>query len=381
MKGQRKNIGVFYPVYFGCIVLFCALLAAGLWVLNSYLTAFEASQPIHGAEDMFQKYFSGEDYVLALTDSGYKVNSFETLETASDALVAMKEGKEVTFYAAASAEGEAVYNVVFVSPESEKEAEETETDGGEVSVQGIPSTKIATMRFVKKTEEGPWGFFGYEFAGMEMFLKGEKSVRVTAPSDAKVSLNGVEISSDYIVGQAEHEFNAYLPQGVKGITLCTYEVGSLLGDSVLSCTDAQGANMALTQNEESGEYTAGLNYSQTLKDTHSERVMKGMQEYAKYIQNDGRIGLVAQYFDTSSMFYRNIAYNLSQFVWDHNSYHFEKEYIDEFYAFDDNTFCCHVSFDHVLKLRGREDYVDVLDMIVFVKKKGNNFYIYDRIVQ
>ena len=147
MKGQKKNIGVFYPVYFGCIVLFCALLAAGLWVLNSYLTAFEASQPIHGAEDMFQKYFSGEDYVLALTDSGYKVNSFETLETASDALVATKEGKEVTFYAAAGAEGEAVYNVVFVSPESEKEAEETETDGGEGDIfhDGLMGKEIEVL--------------------------------------------------------------------------------------------------------------------------------------------------------------------------------------------------------------------------------------------
>ena len=375
MKIEMKKIGVFYPVYIACVVIFAVCLIVGLNLLTSYLTAFEASQPIHGAEEIFNKYFKGEDYIAALELAEYQPGAFETLTDASDLLVEMKEGKKTTFYAAAAAEGEAVYNVVFVSAEEEKQSSE------EISVQGIPSTKIATIRLVKKSEAGEWGFFGYEFAGMEMFLKGEKSVRVTAPSTAKVSLNGIEIPADFVVEETAHEFNEYLPQGVEGITLLTYEVMGLLSDSQLSCKDKDGIDMTLEQNEESGDFSAKLNYSSTLKETHSDRVMKGMQEYAKYIQNDGRIGLVSQYFDTASMFYRNIAYNLSQFVWDHNSYHFEKEYIDEFYQFDENTFCCHVSFDHVLKLAGREDYVDVLDMIVFVKKKGNNFYIYDRIVQ
>ncbi len=376
MKTQKKKIGLFYPIYFACIALFVICLATGLVLLNSYLTAFEASQPIHGAEEVFQKYFSDNDYTDALECAKFQPGAFETLATASQKICEMKEGKEITFYAAAAAEGEAVYNVVFTDPVKEDASSE-----GEISVQGIPSTKIATIRLVKKTQEGDWGFFGYEFAGMEMFLKGDKTVRITAPSTAKVSLNGVEIPEDYVVEKKDHEFNACLPKGVEGITLCTYEVKGLFADSTLSCKDKDGVEMKVEKSEETGEYTTQLNYNASLKEQYSDRILKGMHEYAKYIQNDGRIGLVAQYFDTASMFYRNIAYNLSQFVWDHNSYHFEKEYIDEFYQFDENTFCCHVSFDHVLKLAGREDYVDVLDMIVFAKRKGNNFYIYDRIVQ
>ncbi len=378
----KKKFPLFWVLYAGVLLLFAVLLAVGLGILNKYLTFFESSQPIHRAEEVFQTYFKGEDYVSALEKAQYQPGEFETLQSASDHLKRMAEGKNLTYYATIITENEVQYNVVLVDPESEKAAETKETtEGNNPSVQTIPSTKIATLAFVKSQTPGQFGIRGYEFSKMEMFLKATESVRVTAPSGYILTVNGKEVSSDHVVEEKAHEFNEYLPEGVPGITLLTYEVGELFQEPVLSVTDQNKAVLTLTQDEKTGEYVSGLSYNEEWKQTHSQRIMNGMKEYAKYMQNDGRIGLVSQYFDTSSMFYRNIAYNLSQFVWDHNGYEFRDERIDDFYAFDENTFCCHVSFDHVLKLHGREDYVDVLDMIIFAKKKGNSFYIYDRIVQ
>lgn len=379
---MKKPFPLFWMIYGVVLILFALLLFKGMGILKEYLTAFENSQPILRAEETFQTYFAGDDFVSALEKAEYQPGEFESLQAASDQICRMKEGKKITYYAAMSTESEVQYNVVLVEEGEDSEENLAQTSEDKTpSVQSIPSTKIATVSFVKSETEDQWGLRGYEFSNMEIFLEAKESVRVTVPSTSRLTVNGKEVDSRYAVEESQHEFNAFLPDGVTGITLVTYEIPGLFQEPQLSLTDKDSLPQTLQKDEQTGDYTALLNYSAEWKQAHSDRILAGMKEYAKYMQNDGRIGLVSQYFDTSSMFYRNIAYNLSQFVWDHNGYEFQNEKIDDFYAFDENTFCCHVSFDHVLHLYGREDYVDVLDMIVFAKKKGNNFYIYDRIVQ
>ena len=374
---SKKRLSLFWPIYAAFLILFAIFLIVGSSKLTRYLTGFENSQPIHLAQQVFDEYFTGDDFLAALEKAGYQSGDFESLEAASDILEGMKEGKEITFYATVQSENEACYNVVLTEPES---ASPRETTDGQIAVQGVPSTKLATF-YLTREEPDESGFRNYSFSRMEMFIKPEKSVKVTLPSTSHLILNGKEVPADYVTGEADHAFNAFLPAGVTGIKLQTYEVGGLYAEPAISVTDANGQEEALSQDEETGEYTAALNYREDLKAAYSERILAGMKAYATHMQNDGPFGAVTPYFDTASEFYRSIAYNLSQFVWDHNGYEFRNEKAEDFYAFDDNTFCCHVSFDHVLHLRGREDYVDVIDMIVFARKKGNNFYIYDRIVQ
>ncbi len=378
---KLKKIPLFWAIYGGVTALFLFVIIIALCVLHSYLSAFEASQPIHPAREIFQKYFVSENFLEAMTLSGFEVGEFEDLEAAAAVLHEKKADKQLRFYAASSDQGEARYNVILVEPETQETPASQENEGNDIAVEAVPATKIASMRFVQTGEEGKWGFVPYKFADMEIFLEPEEAVQVTLPSTSKLTLNGKSVSEEFIVKKEDHPFNAFLPSGVPGIQLCTYEVKGLFQKPVLSSTDRNGVEEVLRFEEDKGGYVAELNYSQELQNTYGERILTGMHEYAKYIQNDGSMGRVAPYFDTASLFYRNIYMNLSQFVWDHNGYEFQNDVVEKFYAFDENTFVCHISFDHVLHLRGREDYVDVLDMMVFARKKGNNFYIYDRMVQ
>ncbi|MBR2635089.1 MAG: hypothetical protein IKD31_05875 [Clostridia bacterium] len=380
VKG-RRYFPFFWVIYTVLIAVFAVALSYGLGWLNRFLVAFENSQPIHRAEAIFREYFSGSDYVAALEKSNFKVGEYETLASVSRYLTELKGEREVSYYSISTSETEAKYNFVFIDP-ADLERDETNT-APENDIQGVPSTKIATVRFVRSDVADEFGFFGYEFADMEMFATPTHSFKVTLPASSKLYCNGKEVSAEKKTAEEPHPFNQFLPKGldVEGVTMVTYEASGLFLEPEMRAVDRDLIPHVLTFLEDEGGYRSNLNYSADLKDAYSKRIMEGMQAYACHMQNDVRLAVVKPYFDLQSEFYIGILENLSQFVWDHDSYEFQNQYIDEFYRFDDNTFCCHVSFDHVLKLRGREDYIDRLDMIIFARKIGNEFYIYDRWVQ
>lgn len=371
---QIKKTSRFWQIYTIITASLALLLVIGLIILADYLSAFEKSQPIHAARTVFDEYFASHRFEEALEKAGFTPTEFETPATAATVLKTMSQGKEMTFYPVSAPDNEARYNVVVVNPEDMDSSEQNE-DGG-VAVRGVPSTKIATISLTKSKESGKWGLYPYEFSALEINASPQEKIQALVPSTYHLFINDKEVPATYIAETSAHPFNAFLPDGVKGIEVVTYKVDGLFSAPRLTCTDESGQAVALV--EENGAYSFSLSYDSTLQQKYAKRVLDGMKEYAKYIQNDGSLAQVAAYFDTSSIFYKNVTRNLSQFVWDHNGYEFKNETADEFYAFDENTFCCHVSFDQVLHLRGREDYVDSLDMIVFCRKKGNNVYIFDR---
>jgi hypothetical protein len=94
--------------------------------------------------------------------------------------------------------------------------------------------------------------------------------------------------------------------------------------------------------------------------------------------NDEKWANVKEYFDPSSKLYNSIRTSETSFVIDHSGYRFENESASEFYAYDENTFSCRVSFTQVLTKKGKPDYKDNIDMTVYLRKVGDKFLIYDR---
>ncbi len=369
MIDKMKKLPTFWRIYSLVAIFLVLVVAIGLIVLNSYLEAFEAAQPIHAAEEAFQRYFATGDFKQVREKSEVKVSEFESISSANEKFLSLCEGKEMDFYSISAKGDEASYNVVLIE------------DGKAEEGKAIPSTKIATINLKKSEKKTAFGFSGFEFKNAEILVKAEESVRVSLPSEYRLLVNGKEASENYLAATSDHEWNSYLPDGVAGIEMAEYEIKELFLEPTLSVQDAEGNEIELVFDEENSIYRAGLKFETEVDPALSNRILSGMKEYAAYIQNDGSIGKVAPYFDTASMFYRNTALNPSVFVWDHNGYLFRDEAIEDFYFFDEKTLCCHVSFDQVLKKYGSEDYVDRIDMTVFVRKIGSTWRIYDRIVR
>lgn len=367
---KTKKPSLFLILYLSVLALGIVLLIVGAVFLNRWLTAFEASEAIYPAEAAYEKYFSDGDFSSAIEAAGLTVGEFEDANAVEAVLKKAAEGKTMTFYSAQVGEEGARYNVVLTDPEAEPD------DAGI-----IPSQKIATIHLTRNEEELAFGFRGYSFSRLELFAEPSESVTVTLPATSKLFLGDKEVGDGYKTGESDHPYNAFLKSGVTGITLATYTVEGLYLPPEIRCVDANGREMLLTQNED-GSFSAELNYDEALKEAYGDRILTGMKEYAKWMQADAEIDSVIPYFDTSSQFYKNTAANPWIYAWgEHNSYEFQNELIEDFYAYDENTFSCHVSFDQVLHRWGRQDFVDRLDMIVFVRKVGGSYKIYDRIVQ
>lgn len=378
MKTKRVSFWMIYGLFVTVLVTACVL---GTGLLRSWLEAFESSQPIHSAEKVFNEYFVPEKWDEVLKLSHYEMSPWEKEGDAASALAALKRDKVMSYYAAGTTDGECKYNVVLVEPEdlsaSNGTGEDVKDATAEMSVKGIPSTKIATITVTKDDTEGKWGFVGYEFSALEIFVTKNKSAEVCIPSQYTLYVGEQAIPAERVDELKPHAWNEHLPDGVKGIEFATYRFQGLLNEPTFSVKDENGEEVALAKNEESGVWETGLVFEADVEKAISDRLLKGLKEYAAYMQDDGSIGRVSPYFDTRSDFYKSTASNPSSFVWDHNGYEFKNEKVEDFYFFDENTLCCHISFDQILKMNGRGDYVDNLSMTVFARKIGGTWRIFE----
>ncbi len=359
---KMKKMPLFWKIYLGILVLFAVLLAAGAVVLTSFLTAFEKSQSIHPAQKAFDEYFLASSFEEALKKAEFSTSQWEDVSHAASALSDFCKEKELSFYAVGDKEGEAKYNVVA--------CEKNESTG----------TKIATISLEKEKEKGKFGLSGYALSEIEVFLEPTFSKKVKIPSSYTLAVNGKEVGSENSVEKTGHFWNEYLPEGVKGIEFSEFSFTDLFCDPELKCTTSSGQEVKLVENEETGLLEAPILFEEA-PSSLSKRLLQGMKEYAKFIQADGSTAAVGEYFDKGSLFYKNTIRNPAIWVMDHDSFSFRNEVVEEFYFFDENTLCCHISFDQVLKNAGMEDYIDPVDMTVFARKIGGEWYIFDRFVR
>lgn len=378
---RAKRKPRFWFVYTASVILFVLLITIGASILISWLDAFEQSQPVHAAEQVYHEYFEGEKWSELLKLAGYERGPLEKKGDAEAALSAMKKDKVMSYYSVGADDQLATYNVILVDPADMKDAgkvdEKVKDATAEMAVQGVPSTKIATITLKKSKTEGKYGFYGYEFSKVELFLEKKGSAEVRIPAHYTLYAGETVIEADLVAETTPHQWNQYLPDDVLGVDFATYRFENLLSTPTFTVKDDKGNDVPLVQNEKSGVLEADLVMETEVDSALSERLMKGLQAYAAYMQDDGSIGTVSKYFDQNSDFYKSTRANPSSFVWDHNGYEFKNEVIEDFYFFDENTLCCHISFDQVLKMTGRENYVDNLSMTVYAHKVNGTWRIFN----
>lgn len=362
------SLSPFWQTYLKVICAGLFLIFIGALILSSYLNAFEKSQSIYTAKESFAHYFEKGKYEKALQEAGYRAEETEDIKTVAKALKEAAKTKVFDLCAVKTEDGIATYHVVLTAPIYVKEAQGKENVGGDI--------KVAQMRFQKTRDKNFWGFESWEFLDMKFFFHGELSITCAIPSSYTLFANGTRITPDKITGQEEHPWNNHLPEGKDGISLNIYHLSEFFLEPDLSCQNEKGENVTLVKNEKEDRWEAVPSYEE-VDESLKTRLIEGMKEYAKYNQKDVSLSALSPYFDPNGPFYEEITKNPYMKVWEHDNSQFKNEVIEKFYFFDQNTLCCHISFDQVLKKKGREDYIDSLDMTVFARKEGGTWLIYD----
>lgn len=364
MSRQNTTRSTFrIPVFYICLIIAVALaliaMAWGLAKLRVILADYEDAQPKYAAEEAFITHFDPPDFADLVERSGMPEN-LSPLETKEGLIAELTEryAGEETSYAAttAGADGSLRYLV--------KAGEQ----------------KIATFSLIKAAETSEYGFELYELGEIELYIRPEESVKITAPTGDAVYVNGTLLDESYMTETGiETDSCAHMPEGVTGITFSTYEVGSLLRAPTVEVKAPDGSSAPMAQDAETGEWKAEIVYHQALADQYSKQMITVAQNYAAFVMRDAYFASFSNYFDKTTDLYQTIREVPTSFVWAHNGFEFKDVSATEFYAYNEDTFSCRIRFIHILHRDGREDYTEQFDVTFYLHRVNGEFLIYDMV--
>lgn len=386
---RKKRPPVWKIVYWSVILVL--ILAAVILVariigkVTNFLSEYEEVQPGHLAQEVFQKYFSPFNYdsLRAESEEDKKLTEFETEEDIKTYIASLIEGKELSYHPTFTDEGGTTADALKLKDPSRYFVDTFNAKGTLHYAVKAGNNKIAEFTLDHSDDPAdvsPRGFVRYRLSGISVYYYPHESVSVKIPDTFTAYLNGKPIGESYrlegVVEKTEHE--NHLPDSVSGITYIAYTVKGLYRKPELTFVSNTGKTCAPLYKEEDNYYTCDI-YDTELKDQYADYVIKAIEGYCAYIQESTvKTSEIRDYFDTSTKLWQNILDNPYYFVIDHSGYFFTKQSAAEFYRFSDTLFSCRVSMEHHLILPGKEDYIDFVDLTLYLSRGEDGVYrIYD----
>lgn len=213
---KKKNI------YLRSLIIYCLVLiviiGAGLLVLNSFLKSYEASRPDNTVEEFMasrESYFWTEG-LRELVNKGF--NEF-TLSGAELSDFGIDTSAPIS------------WRSVVTDSKTEQSYEVR-----------MGSSKICTLLLRASNDVG-FGMKNWVVSDWEFSMPGGTDIRLSVPSGCTATINGVEVSADYISGMGsislslEHDFD--IPPAAE-----IYEIKGMLGPADIKAFDAEGKELS-----------------------------------------------------------------------------------------------------------------------------------------
>ena len=359
---KKRKFPWFYAVLALFVIVGICLVAYGLSVLKLWMADYEQSQPKYAAEEIFNTYFKNPDIAKFIKETEYTISPAEDFSHLEKYVKDQIGSGEITYSkTVGSVDGKEQKYVV--SAGDYKFAQFTVVDSGERTEYNNPKYVLG----------------GYEF----FYVTETTSVTVTAPSDAKVTVNGYELDESYIVSTKETETCKHMPSVImhndnpaQGIKYSTYVIDGLLYPTEnIKVTDKYGADCQVKKLSD-GSFSADINYNTETEKLHSEKALAFAKGYAQYAQGCGKFGDFSSTIDKESSIYTKIRTMATHFVHPHDSCEFTDERLTQWYEYSDDVFSCRVSFTwHAYKKNAPEAY-EYIDMTLYFHKVNGEYVLY-----
>lgn len=381
---QSRRFPVFWVLLLLFVIAAVAVIANVLNKITVFLEEYESVQPKYVEAEVFETYFKKIDYdkLLKAADRGDEVSEFETRDDLIAYLKGLYEGKEISCYSISSGAVNSDTAQLKLSDIGEYFVEQFNAKGDIRYIVKAGEDKIAEFTLVHSESElkkSKSGFKKYELGDIELFFFPHESITVKLPASSTLTVNGVKVSDKYLMPDVreEEDINKFLPDGVEGIVYVAYTVDGLFSKPEIAVTDKDGKPTECVYVEDGNYWSSGFIYDTALEAQFSDYVINAIEKYAAYMQMDGKKADFIDYYDTDSELWTNIITTENYFVWEHEGYAFKDKKASEFYRYDENVFSCRVSMTHVLHRYGWEDYVDYIDMTLFLRNVNGKYVIFD----
>ncbi len=340
---MKKKLSRFYIVYFSLLILFSASLIIFLAWLNGAVSRYNESLPETVSERFYSDTFKTKDIGKI---SEYVTDLTNDFETDADLVEKISEifAEEMSYTSVSSGD-----------------------DGVEKYI--VKSGAVKTAEFsLEKDSDGNWAV-----KNVKIYLPDKYEYKVKILSSSRLYINGIEVGEEYASNYEDYELKEYLPDTVASPQWITYEIGDFLFEPEIKVIDRNGNLSELSQETEL--LKEQINYDAVEEEVAS-RIVEGAKQYAKCMQNDAAKSSVYPYFEKGTNLYSRIQYAETAFVWDHNGYDFEDVEVSEFFRYDENTVSMRVSFTHILKKYGSEDYRNYTDITYFARLIDGEYMIF-----
>ncbi|GHU55596.1 hypothetical protein FACS1894132_11920 [Clostridia bacterium] len=352
-KSNRKfKIGKFHIIVIDCVLLGIIALIIARSMLVNYLQEFEDSQPNYTAEQIFADYYNPPDIEVLLENSNFELSQFETKDDLKDYFTQILSDADITYNrSSASVDGKTLKFAV--------------------KANGVKFSDFTLTLSDKKTKHK---FDLYELDNIGIFYNSDAKVKITIPTTDKAFINGFMLNAEYLTESDIPFENDTAPiDGVNPITFKTYTVNNLLKTPKVEEENRFGVKSELSPTD--GVYKANVAYNDDLEEKYGDYVVKAIQTYSDMTHQDATKTQALQYYEPNTEIYNFVLRTENTWDWAHSGSSFENVKINEFYAYDEKTFSCRVSFVQKLHKWGVDDYVDSLDLTVFLREQANGKYL------
>lgn len=361
---KTRNFPWFYTILSLFLLLGICGVAYGLSWLRSWMEDYELSQPKYVAREIFETYFANPDVEAFIKEGDYTVSPAESFEDLKNYVTQQIGTGEITYNESSSSiDGKTLKYVV--SAGDYKFAQFTVVDSGERTEFNNTVYKL-----------GEYNFF--------YVVKETHSVKITAPSDAKVTVNGFVLDESYITATKETDSCIHMPSNIlhndntaQGIKYSTYVLDGLINPTEdIKVVDKYEEDCKVLKQED-GTFSAEINYNSSLEELHGSYAVDFAKGYAKYAQGCGTFNEFGDMVDSESSLYYKIKTLQNQFVHAHDTCEFTEEKAFEFYEYAPDVFSCRVSFTwHAYRQNAPEAY-EYIDMTLYFHKVNGEYKIYD----
>ncbi len=255
---------------------------------------------------------------------------------------------------------------------------------GELGVRYIPYRVdgfLSTPEFEVKDRDG--ADCGYEYdEDKDLYHIDAESITIRLPEGYTPYFGEHAVDIKYMAeGTSEPSvYNSYLREGASPVNYVSYTVNGFIDMPEVTVKNTQGVVCGIRFDEKTRTYESLPAYDEKMQAEHEQWILRALEKLTLYLQlvpgtqKDDVIG----YFDTSSDIWRAYAEMNPDWNYEAYSYDFENESVSDLIVYDDAHFSCRVTM-HYIGYRGSGRHEDITDKIVFFRRIGSRYYIYNMV--
>ena len=293
MEKKSRIINTIYWIFMALWSIACiGVIAVGLdyfyCFLKDYQRVYDETRPVLMMDEIFVEFEEGDIDWMLDNANPISVSEFENEDMLKQYISDYIAGKKISYQTKAGEhiEERPVYVVL---------------------AEDIP---FAVVRLEKKEEAAEFGHPLWQLREVELLIAPTIERYVTIPENATVSVNGMQLTEEYIVEvNTENENSFYYASYSDFVTLPgykTYHVEKLFLEPEVEAYNFLGETMTAEYSEAEKTYHFEFGMSEIVRQEVEEYLIQFTKDYAMYISNDLKNSGLDKYFPKDSELLKGI---------------------------------------------------------------------------